>query len=76
MKSAPPDPPLLHTPAEAAERLRVRESWLRRAVAQRSVPHRKVGKHLRFSNEDLEAIAAASAQPAIPTRPAPRRKAS
>jgi excisionase family DNA binding protein len=66
--------PQLYTPAEAAELLKVRESWLRRAVQARSIPHSRVGKHLRFSPQDLEAIVTAAQQPVV-TSPI-RRKAS
>lgn len=56
--------PLLYTPREAAELLGVKESWLRRKAAAREVPCTFVGKHLRFSRADLEAIVAAGARPA------------
>ena len=55
---------LLYTPAEAAQRLRVRESWLRKKAAARAVPCTFLGKHLRFSPADLAAIVATSARPA------------
>src|SRR5690348_14473764 len=44
---------LLYTPAEAARRLRVRESWLRKKAAARLVPCTHLGRHLRFSPADL-----------------------
>ena len=65
--------PLLYTPAEAAERLKVRESWLRKKAAARQVPCTFLGKHLRFSPNDLAAILAAAAQP--PVGRARRRRA-
>ncbi|TDD53381.1 helix-turn-helix domain-containing protein [Saccharopolyspora elongata] len=43
----------VYTPAEAAERLAVRESWLRRKASQRAIPCTFLGKHLRFSDKDL-----------------------
>jgi excisionase family DNA binding protein len=56
---------LLYTPAQAAALLQVPESWLRRRVAARSVACSFLGKHLRFSRADLDAIvAAASISPA------------
>ena len=61
--------PLLYTPAEAAELLKVRESWLRRRATARAVPCTFLGKHLRFSPADLVAIARAGA---TPTGPPPR----
>jgi excisionase family DNA binding protein len=60
--------PLLYTPAEAAQRLRVRESWLRKKAAARDVPCTFLGKHLRFSPTDLATIVAASARPAVGRR--------
>ncbi|WP_092778432.1 helix-turn-helix domain-containing protein [Actinokineospora terrae] len=65
--------PLLFTPAQAADLLQVKESWLRRRAGQRRVPSTALGKHLRFSRADLERIAADAARPATgpgtPTRP-------
>jgi helix-turn-helix protein len=49
--------PLLFTAEQAASRLQVRPSWLRRKAAARAVPCRFVGKHLRFSRADIETIA-------------------
>jgi excisionase family DNA binding protein len=46
----------LHTPAEAAEILRVPESWLRTKVAARAIPCTFIGKHLRFSEADIQQI--------------------
>jgi excisionase family DNA binding protein len=63
----------LYTPAEAAQVLKVRESWLRRKAAARQVPCTFLGKHLRFSPNDLAAIITAAAQPAVGRRP--RRRA-
>jgi excisionase family DNA binding protein len=65
---------LLFTPEEAAERLRVRESWLRRRAAARQIPCTFLGKHLRFSAADLAAIVAQNAQ--APTGRRPRRRSS
>jgi excisionase family DNA binding protein len=55
--------PVLYTPDQAAALLQVRPSWLRRKAAARTVPCRYVGKHLRFSRSDIDAIAENSAQP-------------
>jgi hypothetical protein len=46
--------------AEAAQRLRVRESWLRKKAAARQVPCTFLGKHLRFCPADLVTIVAAA----------------
>jgi len=52
----------LHTPAEAAEILSIRESWLRRKAAARAIPCTFVGKHLRFSEDDIAQIMAEGAR--------------
>jgi excisionase family DNA binding protein len=66
------DGPLLYTPAEAADLLRVRESWLRKKAAARVIPCTFLGRHLRFSPTDLTAIVAAAATPATPASRAGR----
>lgn len=53
----------LYTPAEAAMQLRVRESWLRRQAGERRIPCTFLGKHLRFSDTDLQAVIAAGTRP-------------
>ncbi|WP_376772810.1 helix-turn-helix domain-containing protein [Amycolatopsis endophytica] len=55
---------MLFTPAQAAELLQVRESWLRRRAARRQVPCTFLGKHLRFSRANLEQIVSDAALPA------------
>src|SRR5690348_4828325 len=65
--------PVLYTPAEAAQLLKVRESWLRKKAGARQVPCTVLGKHLRFSATDLATIITAAAQPAVGRRP--RRRA-
>ncbi|WP_053723301.1 helix-turn-helix domain-containing protein [Saccharothrix sp. NRRL B-16348] len=47
---------LLHTPAQAARALSVRESWLRRMAGRQEIPCTLLGKHLRFSDADLRSI--------------------
>ncbi len=54
--------PRLYTPAEAAQVLRVPESWLRKKAAARVIPCTFVGKHLRFSSADLAEIVEAGAR--------------
>lgn len=58
------DGPRVHTPAQAAELLTVSESWLRRQAGQRRIPCTYLGRHLRFSDRDLDAIVTAGARPA------------
>lgn len=55
--------PRLYTPAEAAELLSVKESWLRGKAAARAIPCSLVGKHLRFSAADLAEIVEQSRRP-------------
>ncbi|WP_341866365.1 helix-turn-helix domain-containing protein [Amycolatopsis coloradensis] len=70
-----PQTALLYTPAQAAELLAVPESWVRRKAGLRLVPCTFVGKHLRFSQEDLRAIIAAGRRPAgTPRRARPVRR--
>jgi excisionase family DNA binding protein len=57
--------PRLHTPAEAAELLKVPESWLRKKVAARLIPCTFLGKHLRFSDNDLTEIVQSGAKQAV-----------
>lgn len=55
---------IMFSPAQAAALLQVRESLLRRRAARRLVPCTFLGKHLRFSRDNLEQIAAAAVRPA------------
>jgi hypothetical protein len=68
-------PPLLYTPAEAAEKLATTESWLRRKAGLRLIPCTFIGKRLRFSDADLQAIVASGRRPAgtLPRTRRPRR---
>ncbi|MEV6909462.1 DNA-binding protein [Amycolatopsis sp. NPDC051071] len=50
------DGQLLYTPAQASQRLIIKESWLRRKAGLRQIPCTFLGKHLRFSDADLRAI--------------------
>lgn len=53
----------VYTPAEAADILKVPETWLRRQAGLRRIRCTYLGKHLRFSDADLRDIVAASARP-------------
>lgn len=66
--------PRLYTPAEAAKLLTVRESWLRRQAGQRRIPCTMIGRHLRFSRRDVDAIIAAGARPPKAARGRPRTR--
>ncbi len=57
---------LLFAADVAARRLQVRESTLRTWAREGKVPHRRLGRALRFSEADLAAIVDASARaPAV-----------
>ena len=58
----------LHTPAEAADILRVRESWLRTKASARAIPCTFIGKHLRFSDSDIVQIKQAGAREPLTRR--------
>lgn len=57
----PGNPPLLYTAAQAAALLRVSPSWLRKKATARTIPCTFIGKHLRFSANDLASIIASGA---------------
>lgn len=59
----------LLTIPEAAAQLRMSQSWLRHEVAARSVPHRRIGRRVFFTDADLAAIIrAGEVEPLRPTR--------
>jgi excisionase family DNA binding protein len=49
------------TVAEAASRLGMTPSWIYERTRRKAIPHRKLGKFVRFTEEDLQAIADAAA---------------
>ena len=63
----------LYTAAEAAGILKVRESWLKTKAAARLIPCTFIGKHLRFSDDDIAEIMRAGArQPVVLRQSRPR----
>ena len=58
----------LYTAAEAAGILKVRESWLKTKAAARVIPCTFIGKHLRFSDDDIAEIMRAGARQPITGR--------
>ncbi len=58
----------LHTAAEAAWILKVRESWLKTKASARLIPCTFVGKHLRFSDSDITEIMRAGARQPVASR--------
>jgi excisionase family DNA binding protein len=49
--------PRLYTYGEAAEQLNCSVGWLKKRVAARAVPFRRLGDLVRFTESDLQAIA-------------------
>lgn len=75
-----PSEPLLYTATQAAAMLQVRPSWIRRKATARTIPCRYLGKHLRFTHDDIIAITTLSApvsppatHPAMPAQHRPHR---
>lgn len=64
---------LLFTFAQAAQMTSLPESWLRKAVTERRIQFRKVGKHIRFSTADIDALIE---QTAIAPATAPGRRSA
>jgi excisionase family DNA binding protein len=58
----------LYTTAEAASILKVRESWLKTKAAARLIPCTFIGKHLRFSDDDIAEIMKAGARQPVTSR--------
>jgi hypothetical protein len=62
----------LHTVAEAAGILKVRESWLKTKASARLIPCTFVGKHLRFSDDDIAEIMKAGERQPVTSERRPR----
>jgi len=58
--------PTVHTKAEAAEILRVKESWLERRAAARTIPFTMLGGAYCFTDEHLAEIVRLNEQATIP----------
>lgn len=61
-----PDVPIFMTPEQASEKLQMglRPSTLITYARQGLMPHHKVGRSIRFTDDDLVAFVAATAVPA------------
>ncbi len=46
------------TYVQAAEELNLPASWLESKAQKRQIPHRRYGRHVRFTDEDIAAIRA------------------
>jgi excisionase family DNA binding protein len=49
-------PTVLYSVQEAAAKLRVAPKWLYERTRKNAIPYRRLGKYVRFSESDLEAI--------------------
>ena len=47
---------------EAAQRLGVTVGWIYERTRRKAIPHRKLGKFVRFTEDDLRAIVEAAAK--------------
>jgi excisionase family DNA binding protein len=59
----PVSEPMLMTVEEAAAQLAVPVSWLKQRVAAHAIACTRLGRHIRFTREQLGALVAASEQP-------------
>ena len=48
--------PVLYSVPEAALKLHLPPKWFYERTRKNAIPHRRFGKHVRFSESDLEAI--------------------
>jgi len=53
---------LFLTVEEAAQRLGVTVGWIYERTRRKTIPHRKLGKFVRFTEEDLQTIVEAAAK--------------
>ncbi len=53
---------LFLTVEEAAQRLGVTAGWIYERTRRKAIPHRKLGKFVRFTEEDLRTIVEAAAK--------------
>jgi excisionase family DNA binding protein len=61
----------VYTYEQAAEILQVSKDWLQSEVGKRAVPHARLGRNVRFTEEHLRAIMDAATVPALAAAPAP-----
>lgn len=54
--------PLLYSSAEAAVLLGVTKNWLDDQVKAHAIPHRRLGRYIRFSQDDLDLLIEQSAK--------------
>ena len=46
----------LYTVSQVAAILHLAEAWIYERTRKKAIPHRKLGKHIRFTDADLSAI--------------------
>lgn len=61
--TSPECPTRLFTIQEAAEALRIPISWLYERTRRNAIPCRRIGKYVRFTQQDLNEIITSSEQP-------------
>ena len=66
--------PVFLTYAEASERLGLTVNWLQDQVQARLIPCHRLGRSVRFTQDDLAQIIAMTRQPAVGEGRAPRRR--
>ncbi len=60
------EPPVLLTLEQVADALCVPASWLKRRVASHTVACTRLGRHIRFTPQQMAAIVEDAAQPVAP----------
>ncbi len=61
--TSPECPTPLFTIPEAAEAVRIPISWLYERTRRNAIPCRRIGKHVRFTQQNLIEVIASSEQP-------------
>ena len=61
--TSPECPTRLFTIQEAADALRIPISWLYERTRRNAIPCRRIGKYVRFTQQDLNEIIASGEQP-------------
>jgi excisionase family DNA binding protein len=59
---SPECPTRLFTIKEAAEALRIPSSWLYERTRRNAIPYRRIGKYVRFTQDDLNLIISSGGQ--------------
>lgn len=54
-----------YTISEVAEILGVPMTWVRDKVTERKIPHTRIGRHVRFTDDHIQAISDAGYRPVV-----------